>query len=495
MTEKATCTEAGVETRICKGEGCTEKETREIKALGHKFVEKVGEKFLKSAATEESPAVYYKSCEVCGEKGEETFTDGDPLPPAHTHSYSTDWKSNADNHWHECECGEKADVAEHDFVSNNDDTNHWKECSVCGYKTEEVAHVYGDSQVKDGQVIKVCECGASKVVDDAVAVGTGEALKDAINEGKMIYLENDIEVVRAENLYFTFSKDACINLNEHTLTLHNPIYLVGGENEFDVVFYDGKLVMDVSLETGAYKDSDGNSTTLGLDRNAVNVEKNGTFSLVGVELTSNIGGLFAVNNEDNSTINVLGSKVYASGYYGIGTNASAPESINVVIKIVGSEVVVEKNDRNGGDTTGLLFNVKGHVEITNSTIKAHRHAVILRGGEGHKISKSTLVSTGDNSIVEEYVDVTWKAGNEVPLAALVIGNRHNKSYQYKTSVELDDVTIEAPEKNKKNKGYFAIYVYQNDATNTVSVSGTVKFAETNNKVNSEKNSAAYKVNE
>ena len=35
VTKEATCTEAGVETSTCKGEGCTETKTREVEALGH----------------------------------------------------------------------------------------------------------------------------------------------------------------------------------------------------------------------------------------------------------------------------------------------------------------------------------------------------------------------------------------------------------------------------------------------------------------------------
>lgn len=33
----------------------------------------------------------------------------------HTHSYGADWKSDADNHWHECPCGDRKDTAAHSF--------------------------------------------------------------------------------------------------------------------------------------------------------------------------------------------------------------------------------------------------------------------------------------------------------------------------------------------------------------------------------------------
>lgn len=59
----------------------------------------------------------------------------------HTHSYGADWKSDADNHWHECPCGDKKDTAAHTFkwVIDKEATatargSKHEECTVCGYK-------------------------------------------------------------------------------------------------------------------------------------------------------------------------------------------------------------------------------------------------------------------------------------------------------------------------------------------------------------------------
>lgn len=59
----------------------------------------------------------------------------------HTHSYGADWKSDADNHWHECPCGDKKDIAAHTFkwVIDKEATattrgSKHEECTVCGYK-------------------------------------------------------------------------------------------------------------------------------------------------------------------------------------------------------------------------------------------------------------------------------------------------------------------------------------------------------------------------
>ena len=74
-------------------------------------------------------------------KIEATYKDA---PPSHTHSYGTDWKYDDINHWHECECGDKADTAAHSFQwvidkAATKEANGIKheECTVCGAKRSE----------------------------------------------------------------------------------------------------------------------------------------------------------------------------------------------------------------------------------------------------------------------------------------------------------------------------------------------------------------------
>ena len=74
-------------------------------------------------------------------KIEATYKDA---PPAHTHSYGTEWKYDGTNHWHECECGDKADTAAHSFqwvidkAATKDATGiKHEECTVCGAKRSE----------------------------------------------------------------------------------------------------------------------------------------------------------------------------------------------------------------------------------------------------------------------------------------------------------------------------------------------------------------------
>ena len=95
-----------------------------------------------TAATETAEGAKHKECTVC-KKVLETAT----IPAtgsSHTHSYGTDWKYDDTNHWHECECGDKADTAAHSFqwvidkAATKEATGiKHEECTVCGAKRSE----------------------------------------------------------------------------------------------------------------------------------------------------------------------------------------------------------------------------------------------------------------------------------------------------------------------------------------------------------------------
>ena len=98
-----------------------------------------GEWIIDTPATATTSGTKHKKCTVCG------YTMTIETIPAtggeHTHSYGSDWKNDATNHWHECSCGDKADKAAHDFkwVVDKEATATQKgskheECKVCGYK-------------------------------------------------------------------------------------------------------------------------------------------------------------------------------------------------------------------------------------------------------------------------------------------------------------------------------------------------------------------------
>lgn len=64
-----------------------------------------------------------------------------PAADGHTHKYGTEWKYDETNHWHECECGNKADITAHTFkqiidkeATATEKGSKHEECTVCGYK-------------------------------------------------------------------------------------------------------------------------------------------------------------------------------------------------------------------------------------------------------------------------------------------------------------------------------------------------------------------------
>ena len=107
---------------------------------GSKAAHTAGEWIIDTPATATTSGSKHKECTVCG------YTMTIETIPAtgggeHTHSYGSDWKNDATNHWHECSCGDKADKAAHDFkwVVDKEATATQKgskheECRVCGYK-------------------------------------------------------------------------------------------------------------------------------------------------------------------------------------------------------------------------------------------------------------------------------------------------------------------------------------------------------------------------
>ena len=107
---------------------------------GSKAAHTAGEWIIDTPATATTSGSKHKECTVCG------YTMATETIPAtgggeHTHSYGSEWKNDATNHWHECSCGDKADKAAHDFkwVVDKEATATQKgskheECKVCGYK-------------------------------------------------------------------------------------------------------------------------------------------------------------------------------------------------------------------------------------------------------------------------------------------------------------------------------------------------------------------------
>jgi len=108
------------------------------------------------------------------------------------HSYGTEWKTDADKHWHECSCGAKSgetahgggtatctekakcnacgaeygNLAEHTYGTEwkSDGTNHWHECS-CGTKAAEATHTGGTATCAEKAICAACDAAYGNLAD------------------------------------------------------------------------------------------------------------------------------------------------------------------------------------------------------------------------------------------------------------------------------------------------------------------------------------------
>ncbi len=160
---------------------------------GSKAAHTAGEWIIDTPATATTSGSKHKECTVCG------YTMATETIPAtgggeHTHSYGSEWKNDADNHWHECSCGDKKDTAAHtagEWIIDTPATattsgSKHKECTVCGYTmaTETIpatgggehTHSYGSEWKNDADNHwHECSCGDKK---DTAAHTAGEWIID-----------------------------------------------------------------------------------------------------------------------------------------------------------------------------------------------------------------------------------------------------------------------------------------------------------------------------
>ncbi len=124
---EATCEKKAV-CEVCGGE------YGETKA--HEFIQNPDNKYLVSAASCTSSAVYVKSCKTCGTKGTETFAFGSPKGHNYGNKYISDGKG-----------------------------GHYKSCSRCNAKTATEACSGGEATCKELAVCSVCGGKYGKTVE------------------------------------------------------------------------------------------------------------------------------------------------------------------------------------------------------------------------------------------------------------------------------------------------------------------------------------------
>lgn len=253
----------------------------------------------------------------------------------------------------------------------------------------------------------------------------------------------------AENGVYTLQEDTTIS--EWTI----------GKNENWVIDLNGKKLEYTGVSSVTV--SDGSTLTIKngtLVANGVGtskmkgtcafliIQKGCSVELDTVVLKTNGSALYPQG--DTARVTVNGSKIYC-GVYAVSTNAATVDNYNVVIELKDSTFTTDTGYENGdGDSCPVLINVPGKLTMDNCTVNGTRQGVLVRSGNATITNctinlKSTQGLDGitGSPLFEDngkYENKNWSSGDEVPMGALVVGNRSN-AYQYPATCALTDTKV------------------------------------------------------
>ena len=146
--------------------------------LGHTHVfdqEVVADGYKATEATCIAKGTYYKSC-ACGEKGTETFENGELAD----HTEGSVWVADSENHWHVCKvegCGtviEESKAAHTPDHTDGATEEYAVKCMVCMYEMEPQlghTHVFDQEVVADGYKATEATCIAKATYYKSCACG------------------------------------------------------------------------------------------------------------------------------------------------------------------------------------------------------------------------------------------------------------------------------------------------------------------------------------
>ena len=158
---------------------------------------------------------------------------------SHTHDYGTEWKHDKDNHWHECTCGDKANVAAHtpgewivdtEATETTDGSRH-RECTVCGYVTAtETIPAKGTSG------------GGGGAVSNTYAVSIGKTANGKVSA-------SPTTAKKGETVTLTVTPDKGYALDKLTVTDKNgdQVKLTEKNGKYTFTMPDGKVDVKASF--------------------------------------------------------------------------------------------------------------------------------------------------------------------------------------------------------------------------------------------------------
>ena len=251
--------------------------------------------------------------------------------------------------------------------------------------------------------------------------------------------ENDDTITLTDNAEISFSfpegvKTLTIDLGKNTLTL---------TNKTSILLADGK---SLTIQNGNLVSKPLENPTV----TAFNIQSGSSIKLDNVTYDCTGSALYPQGNA--AKVTVIDSTITAD-VYAVATNAGQTDNYDVVIDLKDSTFQARlPSELSKGDSCPVMINIPGKLTMDSCTVIGGRQGVLVRGGTA-KIS-NTDIQLNATYIAgkDKYLDGNWGSGNEVPMAALVVGNRSN-AYNYPTDCTLSNVTVTA------TSGYTGTYVY------------------------------------
>ena len=306
---------------------------------------------------------------------------------------------------------EKAAVGENvTFTISPAEGYHLESFKVNGTEVEVTGNSYVTNMTEEGLSIEA-------IFSDTYRVASiSESLKTTIKG-----LDTAKVTLTADSTIDTIplaKKDTIIDLGGKTLTVTSAvaIYALPGEG--------GTHVQNITVKNGTI-----NVTGALANGNIINASDALSFTLDGVTLTNTTLTYTGIYCSSSTDLEIKNSTLNLKAIFGIGTNNL--EGKNAKILMDNSHLTVTTDDK---DNAAFLGNVEGiNVTFKNSTLKADRQALIARTGTW-KADATTFEITGawlteaTKAKNDSYLTGVWKTGNEVPSAAVVIGDNVAGAY-------------------------------------------------------------------
>ena len=242
----------------------------------------------------------------------------------------------------------------------------------------------------------------------------------------------------------TLQDGVTYDLNGHKLTYSGSTHVVGVGKT--LTFMDSSVTGNARGGTLVLSGVTGTTA-------AINPQEGATLKVSNIKVTCTGSAFFPQG--DAAKVDVTACDVTAP-IYCVGTNAGSTNNYNVVITLKNSTFVSNTAD---GDNCAVMINVPGTLNIDNCTITGDRQAVLVRAGTA-VINNSDIKTTGKFAdAATKYHSGAWSSGNEVPAAALTVGNYQNgqaSAYLAEANVTVTNTKLTA------EHGVPAIYTDAND---------------------------------